>query len=413
MIADSLSPKILHILNHGLPHLSGYTIRSKNIFQAQCERGWNPVALTAPVRKKSWTSLSDSEDMIEGIRYYRTKALPPGVFPLDEELRLVRALTRRIREVVDVEKPDLLHAHSPVFNALATLRVGRKLGIPVVYEIRSFWEDSDVAKGTYGQHSWKYKLMRRIETWVCRKSDQVVVLCNGIRNDMIKRGIPSKRLNIVYNGVNPDDAKRSEPDESYKRDWKLVGKKVIGYIGSFRKYEGLDLLIDAVGLLTRTRPDTVLLLVGGGRMEAELKAHIRRANLNGNVIMPGWIPHDRIPGVYALLDILAYPRYSSRLTELVTPLKPLEGMAMGKALVASDIGGHRELINQSHTGLLFQAGDVSALAEALTLLLNNTDLRRKIERQASTWVYQKRSWKDTSAVYSDIYAQVLWKMGSA
>ncbi len=407
MIADNLSPKILHILNQGLPILSGYGIRSQNIFRAQCKRGWKPVALTGPVGKKYWKCLSGDQEVIDGVRYYRTGAVPRGVFPLEAELRLVFALSRRIVEVADVEKPDLLHAHSPVFNALATLRVGGKLGIPVVYEIRSFWEESDVAKGRYGRHFWKYKLIRCIETWVCGKADQVVVLGNGMKRDMIERGVPSEKLNIVSNGVNLDDAKRSEPDESYRKAWKLVGKKVIGYIGSFRQYEGLDLLIDAVARLNKTRSDILLLLIGGGSMEAQLKARIKTLNLEEKVIVPGWVPRDRIPGVYALLDVLAYPRKSSRLTEMVTPLKPLEAMAMGKALAASDIGGHRELIKHGHTGLLFPAGDVSALVEAITCLLNNADLRQKLERQGPAWVFEKHSWEKTSAVYSDVYMRAL------
>jgi PEP-CTERM/exosortase A-associated glycosyltransferase len=407
MIADNLSPKILHILNQSLPLLSGYAIRSHNIFQAQLKRGCKPVALTAPIRKVSWKGHWEDEEIIGGLRYYRTEAVPRGVFPLEAELRLVVALTKRMREVVEVEKPDLLHAHSPVFNALATLRVGRKLGIPVVYEIRSFWEEGAVANGTYRQNSWKYKLIRFIETWVCRKVDQVVVICNGLKNDLIERGIPSKKINIVFNGVNLDDAKHCEPDAAYKKAWKLAGKKVIGYIGSFARYEGLDLLTDAVACLTKTRSDTLLLLVGGGRMEAELKAQIKRLNLEEKVIMPGRIRPDRIPGVYALVDILAYPRHASRHTELVTPLKPLEAMAMSKALVASDIGGHRELIKNGHTGLLFPAGDAAALAEVLTDLLDNHDLRWKLERQGSTWVNQKHSWEKTSAIYSGVYARAL------
>jgi len=151
----------------------------------------------------------------------------------------------------------------------------------------------------------------------------------------------------------------------------------------------------------------MLLLVGGGEMENKLNAQIRRLNIEDRVIMPGRIPHDRIPGVYALIDILAYPRYSMRLTELVTPLKPLEAMATGKALVASDVGGHRELIRHNETGLIFSAGNETALADALERLLNDDFLRKNIESKSSNWVRKHHTWEKTTEVYQEIYTKAL------
>jgi glycosyltransferase involved in cell wall biosynthesis len=94
-----------------------------------------------------------------------------------------------------------------------------------------------------------------------------------------------------------------------------------------------------------------------------------------------------------------------RLTELVTPLKPLEAMAMGKALVASDVGGHKELIRHGQTGLLFKAGDEAALAGELKRLLKDGELRETLERQGREWVSRHHTWEKTTAVYRDIYAR--------
>jgi len=308
-----------------------------------------------------------------------------------------------------------LHAHSPVLNAIPALRAGRKLGIPVVYEIRAFWEDAAVDHSTYAEGSWKYNLTKFIETWVCKKADQVAVLCNGLKNDLSKRGISLQKITPVFNGINPDDFRPCPPDEGLKKEWNLSGKQVIGFIGSFYRYEGLDLLINAFSHLASQPPSIqasqppslMLLLVGGGEMENELKAQIRRLNIEDRVIMPGRIPHDLIPGVYALIDILAYPRYSMRLTELVTPLKPLEAMAIGKALVASNVGGHKELIQHNKTGLLFSAGNETALTEALKHILDDDSLRKNIELQCSNWVRKHHTWEKTTSVYENIYANVL------
>lgn len=398
--------KILHILNHSLPLQSGYAFRSHNILRAQLNMGWQPIALTAPVTEPSWIDRA-ADEIIGGLRYYRTAPLSGGDSPLSAAVRGTLALTKRAREVSESEKPNLLHAHSPIFNAFSSLRLGRKLGLPIVYEIHSLWEDAAVIHGAYRRSSWRYRLMQSLETWVCQKADHVAVLCHGLKDDLTRRGIPPAKLTVVPNGVDVDEFTACAPDLAQAASWKLHGKRVIGFIGSFSRYEGLDLLLEATARLTSRRPDIVLLLVGGGRMEESLKAQVERLQLADRVIMPGRIPYDRIRGVYALMDILVYPRYSTRLTELVTPLKPLEAMAMGKAVVASDIGGHRELIKDRQTGLLFPPGDAAALAEALTCLLGDHDLSRQLGRHSSIAVRQKHSWTKATAVYSEIYARAL------
>ena len=400
------SLKILHILEHGIALSSGYGFRSVNIFRAQRERGWQPVVLTFPKPDESGKGDWKQPETVEGIRrYYRP--LPPshGFFSFLATRHHRGALAQRIHEIVALEKPDVLHAHSPVFNGVAALDLGLKLGIPVVYEIRSLWEEAAVAHGNYGYHSRRFKRLRALETWVCRNADRVVAISHNLKNHLAAREIPSDKISVVANGVELDNIKPTAPDAEYKEKWKLSGKQVVGYIGSFRGYEGLDLLIRAIARLSKIRPDVVLLLVGGGRpeVEAELTALGNEPDLRERVIIPGWLPQERIPGVYALIDVLVYPRKRIPLTDLITPLKPLEAMAIGKPLIASDVGGHRELIQPGHTGLLFSPGNESALTEAVIRLLDNEGLRHKLARQAAAWVQRERSWSKTTAVYSEIY----------
>jgi len=399
--------KVLHILDHSLPLHSGYTFRSQSILEAQRNRNWAAVALTSPKHEANWKKPSPPEEEIGGSRYYRSGSLPAGGFPFKNEYRLMKRLAARIEQVARIERPGLLHAHSPVLNALPAIWVGRELGIPVVYEIRAFWEDAAVDHGTYAEGSLKYKIVRSAETWACRHAAQVAVLCNGLKQDLVRRGIPDEKLTAVFNGINPQDFHSCAPDLEFARSLGITGKKIIGFIGSFYRYEGLDLLVQTAAKLTATRDDFVLLLVGGGEMEKELRGQIEQLGLQGKVIMPGRISHERIPGIYSLVDILAYPRYSMRLTELVTPLKPLEAMAMGKPVVASGVGGHRELIQDGTTGLLFKAGDIAALAEALECLLDEPELRAGLAAQGNAWVLQNHTWEKTTAVYSAIYSKAL------
>lgn len=311
--------KILHILDHSVPLHSGYTFRSRNIFAAQKSMGFDPIVLTSPKHEESLGKHCPELETINTIKYYRTGPVKPISFPMATELFLMYRLYKRILQVAAIEKPDLIHAHSPILNGIPAIRAARKLNIPVVYEIRAFWEDAAVDHGTYLENSWKYNLTKFLETQVCKRVDHICILCNGLKNDLIHRGISKEKITLVFNGINPEELNPTAPDHQFLKDWKLEGKKVIGFVGSFYRYEGLDLLIKAFATIAAKKPDTMLLLVGGGEMKQELISAIKDHNLENRVVMPGRIPHERIAGVYALIDILAYPRYPMRLTELVTP----------------------------------------------------------------------------------------------
>jgi PEP-CTERM/exosortase A-associated glycosyltransferase len=399
--------RILHILDHSLPVQSGYAFRSQAIAIAQKQRGWEPVFVTSPKHYESHNGSWTDSEWVGDLEYFRSRPVLVKKRAFEAELRVMYILTKRLFSVCRHEHPAVIHAHSPILNAIPSLFVGWHLKIPVVYEMRALWEDAAVDHGTYGNQSMKYRMVRSLETWVCRRANHVAVLCEGLRKDLLERGIPSRKMTVIPNGVDGCAFRAVNSDQKLIERWHLSGKKVIGFIGSFFHYEGLEILIDAISRLSKIRSDIVLLLVGGGPAETELRAHVRKCNLEQFVIMPGAVPQDKVPAVYSLIDVLAYPRHSMRLTELVTPLKPLEAMAMGKALVASDVGGHRELIRDEQTGLLFPSGNSVALATSIARLLEDANLRRSLETQAAQWVRKERSWVKTTAGYTDIYAK-LW-----
>ena len=399
--------KILHILDHSAPLQSGYVFRSQSIFREQVKRGWQPVALSSPKHEASSQDPWQEVQEIAGIRYYRTGKTSSGILPLEAELRIMWALARRIKKVAEVEKPQLIHAHSPILNAFPSFYAGRKLRIPVVYEIRAFWEDAAVDHGTFAEGSVRYNLIRSSETWACKMAQHTVVLCEGIREDLHKRGIPLENLTAIRNGVDVESLAPCLPDAEYLQSWNLANKRVIGFIGSFYRYEGLDLLVEAFGKLADRYPQLVLLLLGGGEVEGELREQVQRLGLEHRVLLPGRIPHSRVPGVYSLMEALVYPRRSMRLTELVTPLKPLEAMAMRKPVIASNIGGHRELLRDGETGLLFKPGDASSLAQSIGRLLDEPLLRDNLAGRGREWVLQEHSWGKTTSAYAEIYQQAL------
>lgn len=397
--------RIVHILDHSLPLQSGYAFRTRAIVKAQLARGWEVVCLTGPRQG----SAGQDPEQIDGITFYRTPKPGPAPAPLGE-WREIRALSARLDRLVRDWRPDQLHAHSPVLSALATLPVARRHGLPLVYEIRAFWEDASVGNGTGREGSARYRATRLLETYAARHADAVAVICHGLRHDLIRRGIAADKILVSPNGVDMDlFGAPPPPDPGFARSLGLDGADTVGFIGSFYDYEGLDDLIAAMPALLERRPKAQLLLVGGGPMEVALRAQAQASPARTRIHFAGRVPHGEVERYYALIDILAYPRKAMRLTELVTPLKPLEAMAQRKLVVASDVGGHRELIEDGVTGTLFPAGDPQALADALAALFERRgdwEGRRDIAR---AFVERERNWSSNISRYAPLYQRLTGK----
>jgi len=319
----------------------------------------------------------------------------------------VRALRARLSEVIRAWRPTQLHAHSPVLTALSALPVARRHDLPLLYEIRAFWEDAAVGNGTGREGSLRYRLTRMMETRAARRADAVAVICEGLRRDLIGRGINGDKIIVSPNGVDLHLFGNPPPrDAAFARSLGLEDADVVGFIGSFYDYEGLDDLIGAMPLVLKRRPKAQLLLVGGGPCEAALRQQAEASGVAGRIRFTGRVPHQEVELYYALIDLLAYPRKKMRLTDLVTPLKPLEAMAQRKLVVASDVGGHRELIEDGVTGTLFEAGDRAALATALADLFDRRDQWEARRDTARRFVERERNWRDNVANYAPVYARM-------
>ena len=394
-----MSLRILHVLDHSLPLHSGYSFRTLAILREQRALGWQTVHLTTPKQGVA-TALRDE---VDGWLFHRTPS-PEGTGLL-AQMRLTAA---RLEDVIRDTQPDLIHAHSPVLNALPSLWVGRRRRLPVVYEMRASWEDAAVDHGTTVEGSLRYRVSRALESVALRAADQVTTICDGLRADIAVRGVRPERITVIRNAVDVSLFKfGAEPDADLRRSLGLEGATVVGFAGSFYGYEGLDLLIEAARQMLPRHPRLRLLLVGGGPQESNLKAQAAAAGMQDRVIFTGRVPHADVQRYYELIDVLAYPRLPIRLTELVTPLKPLEAMAQGRMLVASDVGGHRELIRHGETGFLFRAGDPAALAAAIEDVLVRRSLWPQIRMQARRFVEVERTWAASVACYRDVYRRAL------
>ena len=394
--------KILHVLDHSIPLHSGYTFRTAAILREQRKLGWETFHLTSPKQKDS----PADEETVDGLHFYRTRYTPPSV-PVVGELGLMQALTSRLEAVARETRPDVIHAHSPVLNAIPASRVGRRLGIPVVYEVRAFWEDAAVDHGTSREDGLRYRVSRALETQAFRQADHITTICEGLRRDILGRGIPEDRVTVIPNAVDAEKFRMGgQADPALQAELGFTGCRVLGFLGSFYAYEGLGLLLDAFRRISQRAPDVRILLVGGGPQEENLKEQAQQLGIADKVVFTGRVPHDQVHRYYDLVDLLVYPRLSMRLTELVTPLKPLEAMAQGHLLVASDVGGHKELIRHGETGWLFPAGDAGALADTVLSTLAKREEWPRVVQAGRRFVETERNWALSVARYQPIYARL-------
>ena len=395
--------RVLHVLDHSLPLHSGYTFRTRAILKAQQAAGIEVRGITGLRHTKDGP---DPEE-VDGLIFHRTTGAasgPPGL----REWREIGKLAEAIDALCNEWRPDVLHAHSPALCGEAAVRVAKARGIPLVYEIRAFWEDAAVGNGKASAGSLKYRLTRGLENHVVARADAVVTICDGLRQDLISRGTDPGRITVMPNGV--DLSLFGDPparDPAFAAELGLGDGPVIGFIGSFYDYEGIDDLIAAMPSLLARQPDARLLLVGGGPCETDLKQQAQASPAAAAILFTGRVPHDQVERYYALTDIMAYPRKKSRLTDLVTPLKPLEAMAQGKLVAASDVGGHRELISDGETGILFPAGDPQACADALADLLDDRGHWEAYRAAGRNHVEAQHDWARNVERYQDVYQKLL------
>jgi PEP-CTERM/exosortase A-associated glycosyltransferase len=400
--------KVVHVLDHSVPVMSGYSTRSRNIVAFQRQLGLTPVVVTSPKHPAPGPATEDRD----GIRYYRTSLLrSPDAATAGStasgyaaSLVLMRRFAARIAEVARAEGAELLHAHSPVLNGLPALWVGRRLGIPVVYEARAFWEDAAVDHGTTREGSLRYRLTRALETFVFRRADRIVVIAEAMRRDVIRRGVDPGRIAVVGNGVDVDRFRPIPRDEPLAGRLGIDGELIFGFIGSFYRYEGLRFLVSTLPQLRERVPGARLLLVGSGEETAALRE--AAAASGGAILLPGQVPHEDIGGYYSLIDVFVCPRRRMRLTELVTPLKPLEAMAMAKPVLASDVGGLAELIEHGANGMLFRADDTASLVEQAATLGSSRRFRTTLGEAARAHVERERSWPRVVGRYLEVYGSV-------
>lgn len=399
--------KVLHIFDRSLPDSSGYSIRSKYIIEFQKSMGLEPIAITSP----KYIETKENEE-INGICYYRSHK-PKDIIsslglrvPFIREKVIMKTLYRDILKIIDKNKIDIIHAHSPSLCGLPAMKAAKKFTIPFVYETRALWEDAAVDLGRFKENSFKYKVSQYMENKLFKNADGAICICQGLKDEISKR--TAKKVHVIKNGVDVKNFVAIDKKQELIDKYNLRDKIVIGFIGSFFTFEGLDCLIKSAAQVLAKNNNIQFMIVGAGVEDKNTRDLAKELKIFGKgVIFTGKVPHSEVLDYYSIMDILVYPRISKRITELVTPLKPLEAMSMEKAVIASNVGGLKELIKNNITGLLFNAGNIDDLTEKILDLVNDSRKRDILGRNARLDMIENRDWVKIVSKCTDIYKSIL------
>lgn len=401
--------KILHVF-YDITQQSGYQIRSKYLLSIQRELGLDITAVFLPLRMETCckTYVSNIPFLAPEIpRHWQS------FLRLNSSLQPVgivqRALMRRcfaayLKKFVQTLKPDIVHAHSAWMSAAQAFVAAKAADLPVLYEIRGLWEETAVSEGragTLGSRYWYFKLQ---ENRLMHRAGAIVALSEGLKQEIIRRHVLPEKITVIPNGIDPEEFKPIPRDQQLAQELGCASKTVVGYISSLRKMEGIEYLLKA---LAKINENLVALIVGDGPERARLTRLANDLGVAAKVHFIGQVPHEKIKQYYSLIDIFVVPRKKEKVCEMVTPLKPLEAMAMGKCVLMSDVGGLRELAGDGKTAVFFEPENPDALAEKLQMLVSSEEARQSIGANARKYVLAERSWRSLVKEYVPLYQKLV------
>jgi glycosyltransferase involved in cell wall biosynthesis len=396
--------RVLHYVHDSLPQLSGYTIRTAAVAEAQADMGLQVAVADRVDHEVSWLARHGLEvaprTERNGVVYLappRRMFRPGGLrHPLRrvglDPLCRAAALPRYARWIAEqVGRPDVVHPHAPSDRAHDGARLARRFGVRLVYEVRYLWEQLSAAAPL------EQALPRGLRA--CARADAVVAICRGLADALVAGGVPRGKVTVVPNGVDTRAFRPRPRDAELARRLDLEGRLVFGYATNVRRFEGVQTVVEAWPRVARELPDAVFLLIGEGQWLGRLRAMKPPESFR----FLGRVPHEEMPRYHSLLDVFVVPRLPLPVCETITPVKPLEAMAMGVPVLASDVGGLRELVRDGETGRLFRAGDAAAAARACIELGRDAGLRRGLADRAREWVGAERDWRTVAEGYRAVY----------
>ncbi|MFM5753442.1 glycosyltransferase family 4 protein [Aeromonas veronii] len=402
---------VLYLMHNRLPYNSGgYATRSHGVLTA-IDKYWNVQGVSRlgfPQDRKGFENEPYiCTHTIDSINYHALKAEGNafGQIPLGDYIdEYAKELSKQCLQ----EKPAIIHAASNYMNGLAGVKVAKQLGIKSVYEVRGLWEVTRISREPEWKGSEYYEMMVNLEAQAAINADHVFTLTSALKEELISRGVDASKIDLLPNGVDSTRFIPKPRNEKLAEDVGVTNKVVIGFLGSVVQYEGVEYIIEATSILKkRGVKNFSTLIVGDGAVIDQVKDLSSNLCLDDLVIFTGRVPHDHIEDYYSIVDICPLPRKGLPVCEMVSPLKPFEAMAMGKAVISSDVAALAEIVQDGVTGLLHQKDNAEDLANKLQMLIEQPELRNKYGTAAREWVVAERDWKVLAQRVDAVYKKLL------
>lgn len=411
--------RICYVLHNSLPYSSGgYATRSQGVATGMRQAGRDVIVLTRPGFPLDITidpieMVVPPQDHIDGITYVRT--LDPKRRGLSM-VRYVTAAADAIEQQLRSLRPEIVMAASNHVTALPALVAARRAGLPFIYEIRGLWEITRSSREEEFLDTAAFAVQSLLEARVAQLADRVFTLTEPMREELVQRGVPAEKIQLLPNSCDPERFLPRPRDTALAERLGIPpGVPVIGYIGTFVDYEGLEDLALACALLKKRGVDFRLMLVGNenasgtdrGPITEQIARIAASEEIGDCLIMTGRVPHSEVEAYYSLIDIAPFPRKPWPVCEMVSPMKPLEALAMEKAVLVSSVRALTEMITDGKTGSVFEKGNVASLAEKLGALITDPALRAELGRAGRKWVSTERTWQRIGLTLEDTFAQML------
>ncbi|MBO0368806.1 glycosyltransferase [Pseudomonas putida] len=405
---------VLYLLHNSLPYNSGgYATRTHGLLKGiKADGRFVAHAVSRPgfpSDHKQYISgkLPDvipAEDLIDDIRYLRCdQKTRKSSLTLTE---YVDTFSQQLVTFAQANNVGFIHAASNYPNGLAAVKAARQLGIKSVYEVRGLWEITRMSRQADWEHTEQFAFNAKMEAEACIHADAVITITQALKDLMVVRGVDPAKIIVAPNCAHTELFHADVPKDAEMSAQLGIAADdvVIGYVGSIVNYEGLDDLLRAVAML-RDRGVTKFkfLLIGDGAELPRLKLMIDQLGLNELVICTGRVPHADVPRYYSLIDIAPFPRKPYLVCETVSPLKPFEALASGKAILVSSCAALTEIIEDGYNGLVFEKGNVEDFCDQLQRMIGDHALRERLGRQGRDWVCRERDWSVVSGKVADLY----------
>ena len=408
------SPKsIMYHVNQSLPHhSSGYAIRTQSLLKSLKSRNWNISAYSRvgyPNDRYDYigSKIVDSYSTVDGIDYYFTPSRTKSIGKLDIKRYQKESVKLIIKQAKEFG-PSIIHCASNYSCGLAGTAAAKILGLPSIYEMRGLWHVTRTAKQPEYDESDHYRMIEGLEIQAAKNASHVLAITEGVKGVLLTNGVEEEKITLLPNAVDVDKFTPRERNEKIERKFGLNGMTTIGYIGSFTDYEGLDYLLRAgAALKDKHEGKFKILMIGDGVALDSLKNLSRELKLDNVVHFTGRIEHNDVLDYYSVIDVAVYPRKGTKVCEIVSPLKPLEAMAMEKTVIASNVKALSGMVKNNETGLLHEKDNIEDLTTKIESVLIDKEKRDKLGLSAREWVKENRTWKATSEIVSNKYQELI------